>query len=60
MKCKICGSYSKNHDCVNVNNINKQIKEIRTALYFVNIKLICDGYTETVKCPVYDNRIIPK
>ena len=31
MKCKICGSYSRNHNCVTVNSIRKKIWNIRNG-----------------------------
>jgi hypothetical protein len=33
MKCKICGSCSRNHNCVTVNNIQKKIWNIRNGFH---------------------------
>lgn len=29
MKCKICGSYSRNHNCLTVNNIRRKISQLK-------------------------------
>ena len=32
MKCKICGSYSSNHNCVVINNIKRKMRSLRNYI----------------------------